>query len=418
MSVVLVDCDNFYVSCERVFQPRLRGRPTLVLSNNDGCVVSRSPEAKALGIPMGVPLFKIRGLVQTHEIQVLSSNYALYGDLSNRVMEILRGFSPAVEIYSIDEAFLEAPAGAGPLEDYGAEIRRATARWLGIPVSVGAAPSKVLAKAAVERAKKAGGVWVLESESAADELLAALPTQDVWGVGRRLGEWLRSEGIHTALALKEAPAGLIRRKMGVAGERLQMELRGVSCLPLERVPNPKRETCVSRSFAHPATTLDELWQALSFFVCRGAEKLRRQRQTTAAMIIFARTSLFEDCPVSLSRTIIPPEPTHSAPLLLALAKTALAEIFRPRRAYKKAGVVMTGLQSDAFRQGSLFEDPSETERDRCLMAAVDSVNRRWGDETLTFGFVGRDPKWRGKQERRSPRFTTNWEELPVAKGGV
>ena len=417
-SFALVDCNNFYVSCERVFQPHLNGKPVVVLSNNDGCVVARSPEVKALGVKMGVPLFKIRELVNRHQIQVFSSNYTLYGDLSQRVMVSLKQFSPLVEIYSIDEAFLGLTANQSH-EAYGAAIRQAIKQWVGIPVSLGIAPTKVLAKVAIEVAKQSTtGVTQLSTADAADEILATMPIRDIWGIGQKLEQWFTARGIFTALQFKQASPALVRKKMGVVGLRLLQELQGVSCLPLELLPNPKQETCVSRSFAQPVTTLEDLQTAISFFVSRAAEKLRRQGQTTAVMIIFARTSFFIEQPISISQTVTLPTPSNYTPELLTLAKAALKHVFRPLYPYKKAGVIMTGLQSEKVMQGNLFEAPKSLERHQQLMAVVDQLNHQFGRDTLSFGIVGQQQQWRMKSDRRSPRFTTAWDELPEVQAGL
>jgi DNA polymerase V len=417
-SIALVDCNNFYVSCERVFQPQLNGKPVVVLSNNDGCVVARSPEVKALGVKMGVPLFKIQALVEHHKIQVFSSNYSLYGDLSQRVMTSLQQFSPAVEIYSIDEAFLLLTPHQSH-HAYGAEVRRCLKQWIGIPVSVGIAPTKVLAKVAIEVAKRSGiGTFCLNHPEEADFILTTMPIADIWGIGQRLAKWFTARGIFTALQFKQANPALVRKKMGVVGQRLLLELQGVSCLPLELIPNPKQETCVSRSFAQPVTTLEDLQTAIAFFVSRAAAKLRQQGQTAAMMIIFARTSLFIEQPISISQAIALPTPTHYTPELLKLAKAALQSIFRPHYPYRKAGVIMTGLQSEQMVQGNLFEPPQDRERQQRLISVVDQLNRQFGRETVGFGIVGQQQEWRMKSDRRSPRFTTAWDELPEVKAGL
>jgi DNA polymerase V len=426
MTIALVDCNNFYVSCERVFQPRLWGKPVVVLSNNDGCVVARSPEVKALGVSMGVPLFKIRDLVRQHKIHVYSSNYALYGDLSSRVMQTLNYFSDAVEIYSIDEAFLRLSPHFGNLTDYGCQIRATVMQWTGIPVSIGIAPTKVLAKVAIEVAKKSsGGVFYLEAAEQADEYLATMPVREIWGIGSRLDRWLQTEGIATALEFKQMRPELVVKKMGVTGKRLLLELHGFSCLPLETVPKPKQETCVSRSFGEPVTSLVELKQALALYVCRAAEKLRRQGQVATGMTIFATTSRFIDNPHSSSKTVKLLTGTNFTPELLKYAIAALGQIYVPDCPYKKVGVVMTGLHSEQIRQGNLLDlletiqvsQPRDLERERLICEVVDRLNHQYGAETVTFGLVGKQQSWRLRCDRRSPRFTTCWNELPLAKAG-
>jgi DNA polymerase V len=415
--IALVDCNNFYVSCERVFQPWLKDQPVVVLSNNDGCVVARSPEVKRLGIQMGVPLFKIRDLVERHNIQVFSSNYCLYSDLSHRVMTSLQRFSPAVEIYSIDEAFLGLTLNQRN-PDYGQQIRRTIQQWVGIPVSVGIAPTKVLAKVATDLAKQSElGVFCLDRANQVDPILATMPISDIWGIGRRLEQWFASRGITTALQFKQANPALVRKKMGVVGQRLLMELQGISCLPLELIPRSKQETCVSRSFSQAVTTLEDLQMALTFFISRAAEKLRHQQQTAAVMIIFARTSFFIEQPLSISQTITLPYPTNFTPDLLSFAKVALQQIFQPYYPYKKAGVIMTGLQSECYQQIDLFNQPQNTERQQRLMSVVDKLNHQFGRETISFGMVRQRQHWRMRSDLRSPRFTTDWNALPIVKAG-
>jgi len=419
MIVALVDCNNFYVSCERVFQPKLWGKPVVVLSNNDGCVVARSPEVKALGVAMGVPFFKIAPLVREHDIQVFSSNYALYGDLSNRVMTTLEQFSPEVEIYSIDEAFINLSNFAQMnLSDYAISIKETVRQWTGIPVSIGIGPSKVLAKVATEVAKKIKlGVYHLESAEQADEILSKMPVRDIWGIGSRLNKWLNTQGILTALQFKQANEGLIQKKMGVVGQRLLLELKGYSCLPIEVMPNPKQETCVSRSFAKPVTNLGELKEAITLYLSRAAEKIRNQKQRANILIVFIRSSIYSEQPVSRSLAITLPTASNYTPELLAHALGSLETIYLPNYEYKKAGVILSGLQPESIRQCNLFETERDWQSQEKLIAVVDQINRKYGAETLTFGIVGKKQSWRMISENRSWRFTTKWDELPLAKAG-
>jgi DNA polymerase V len=418
MMIALVDCNNFYVSCERVFQPSLWRKPVLVLSNNDGCVVARSPEVKALGIKMGVPYFQIRPLVDRHNIQVFSSNYALYGDLSDRVMQVLKQFSPEIEVYSIDEAFMHLSPNLGDLTEYGSQIGSTVKQWTGIPVSLGIAPNKVLAKVAMEVGKKSNlGVFHIKKAVDADEILQTMPVSDIWGIGRRWGYWLETQGIESALQFKQADPTLIQKKMGVVGKRLMMELAGYSCLPLEQIPNPKKETCISHSFGEPITSLAEIQEAICLYVSRAAEKLRRQGQVATEMAIFANTSRFDNDPRSISTTINLPTGTNFTPELLKYAIAGIQRIYMPGYPYKKAGVIVRGLHSENERQGYLFEQPRDLEKERNLSEVVDRLNGQFGREAITFGLVGQKQRWRIKSERRSPRFTTRWDELPIVKAG-
>jgi len=405
--LALVDCNNFYVSCERVFDPSLRRRPVVVLSNNDGCIVARSPEVKALGIAMGAPLFQVRELVHQHAIAVLSSNYALYGDMSERVMSVLGECSPRVEAYSIDEAFLELPSG-DPIA-FGGELRRRVLRWTGIPVSVGIAETKVLAKLANRTAKKsATGV----ANAPEEEGLAATPVEDIWGIGSRWGKKLRARGIDSALALREAPEAVVREVMGITGVRLQAELRGLSCLSLELFPQPKKETCVSRSFGRAIAELGELREAIATYTTRLGEKLRRQRQVTGTLVVFAKAKLHRSRSQSVVLTL--PEATNHTPRLLRGAMEGATALFVPGVEYGKAGVVAVELVPESAVQASLFAE-GETERERVLMQTVDGINARMGRGTIGFAATGMQQPWRMRAGMRSPRYTTRWEELALAR---
>ncbi|KGF73849.1 SOS mutagenesis and repair protein UmuC [Neosynechococcus sphagnicola sy1] len=411
----LVDCNNFYVSCERVFNPKLWGQPVVVLSNNDGCVVARSPEAKALGIKMGVPVFQIQPLIQKHQIQVFSSNYALYGDMSQRVMMLLEQFAPEMEIYSIDEAFLDLPFRHRDLTAYGQEIRRKILQWTGIPVSVGIGCTKSLAKIANRVAKKsstANGVFDISSCSDPDEVLAATEVEDIWGIGRRYSKWLRSVGIETAFQLRDSDPALIRQKMGVVGIRLLQELQGESCLPLDLCPMPKQETCVSRSFGRPIETLPELKEAIALYTSKAAEKLRRQQQAATILMVFARTSLFQEHPYSNSTTLTLPVVTNLTPELLGFALQGAEVVYCPGQRYKKAGVMMMGLVPEHQRQMGLF-DSLDRERHQKLMQVIDRLNNQMGAGTLQYGAVGLKTAWRLQANRRSPQYTTRWQDLPL-----
>jgi DNA polymerase V len=417
--LALADANSFYAQCELVYNPQLLGQPFIVLSNNDGCVVARSPEARALGIKIGVPFFKIELLVERHNVQVFSSNYALYADLSHRVMTVLGHFSPDLEIYSIDEAFLDLSGFHDRnLTEYASTIRSTILRWTGIPVSIGIGPTKVLAKIANHVAKKHpqfNGVFDLAACDQPDEILRTFAVEDVWGIGRRYAKWLRVHGITTALQLRDTYDGLIQRKMGVIGLRLLNELRGISCLPLELCPAAKKETCVSRSFGQPVETLQELREAIATYTARAAEKLRQQQQAATRMQVFARTSLFEDESYSNSVVVNFPVATNITPILLHFAFQAAEALFRPGFRYKKAGIIMMGLVPESCIQGNLLVNDCNRERLRKLMQAVDSVNAQFGAGTLRFAAAGLNPKWQMKATRRSPRYTTRWAEIPVAK---
>jgi DNA polymerase V len=414
----LVDCNSFYASCEQVFAPQLRGQPLVVLSNNDGCIVARSPEAKAIGIPMGAALFKVEPLIRRHNVRVFSSNYTLYGDLSHRVMETLSHFAPEVEIYSIDEAFLDLSGFSHrDLTAYGRQMRQTVGQWTGIPVSVGIAPTKVLAKVANHVAKRFpshDGVFEWRAE-AAEAILECIPVEAVWGIGRHLSRWLKTQGIETALQFRDASEGLIRPKMGIVGVRLQRELQGHSCLPLDRSPNPKQETCVSRSFGRAVVSLAELKEAIALYTSRAAEKLRRQHQQASALTVFARTSQFTDNAYSKTVTLELPTPSHYTPELLRWALKGATQIYREGYRYQKAGVVMQGLVPAGMAQGNWLLAPREEAREERLMQVLDTLNEKMGAGAVQFAAAGLEQSWQMKRARRSPRYTTCWNELPVVK---
>lgn len=414
--IVLVDCNNFYASCERLFNPRLEKRPVIVLSNNDGCVVARSQEAKRLKIAMGEPFFKIRDLCRREGVVALSSNYQLYGDLSERVMQILAEMAPVAEVYSIDEAFLHFPASMS-IEDVRERcqaIRERVKRWVGIPTSLGIAPTKTLAKAANDLAKKGSGIFDLSDPAVQEQVLQTFPVGDIWGVGRRSEEKLRLLGAETAWQLRSLPPSQIRRKMGVVGERIVLELGGISCLKLADV-QPKKNIACSRSFGKVITDLYELEEALSTYVANACIKLRQQSSCAQALCVYVETLVD---PRSGSRqhfnTTLPlPLPTNDTPRLIHAAKWCLARLFRKEERYKKCGVILLDLLPEAHVIPDLFlsHDPKR----RKLAATVDALNLRYGRHTLFYGAMGINPSWKIRCERRSPRYSTRWDELAIVK---
>ena len=416
----LVDCNNFYVSCERVFAPKLEKRPTIVLSNNDGCAVARSNEAKALGIKMGAPIFSIRDLVRAHDIKVLSSNYTLYGDMSARVMDVLSQFSPELEVYSIDESFLNLAGLPYPdLSAYAREIRTTVRSWTGIPVTVGIASTKTLAKLANRLAKKsvrAGGVLSLVDSPYLKEALVRTPVEDIWGVGPQYAKLLRSHGIENALSLRDAEDKWIRKHLTVVGLRMVHELRGISCLPLELSPAPKKGLCVSRSFSRPIESLEEMEEAVSCYAARAAAKVRKEGRAAAAVSVFVGTNPFkpEEPQYSSSYLIEMPTPSQSTPELIHVALQALRCLFRKGFRYKRAGVLIPELVPEDQVQGSLF-DPIDRDRSRALMEALDKVNKKMGRGILSFAVQGAQRSWQTRFEHRTPRYTTQWDELVTVK---
>ncbi len=420
----LVDCNNFYASCEKLFDPKLASKPVVVLSNNDGCVVARSAEVKALGIPMGVPWFKIQKEAKHYGIVAFSSNYALYADMSNRVVEVLGQFTPSLEVYSIDESFLELSGFNRDLVEYGQEIRQRIQQWLGLTVCVGIAPTKTLAKLANHCAKKglAGSAGVCDfmglSEAQLTQLFARIDVGEVWGVGRKIEARLADMGIITVLQLREADPDLIRSKFSVVLERTVRELRGVSCLDLEEVAPDKQQIMCSRSFGQYVYDRDQLEEVVASYVARAAEKLRKQASLAGALMVFIRTNPFnlKEPQYQRSMTIPLPEATADTRVLVSWALEGLKRIYRPGYAYQKAGVMLSELRPKAMAQASLFVDP-ETDRGQLLMATLDVINQRWGRGTLRSAAEGMEKPWQMKRQRLSPSYSTDWEELPTAVAG-
>jgi len=411
----LVDCNNFYASCERVFQPKLRGQPIVVLSNNDGCVIARSNEAKALGIEMGAPWHQHKKQFAEQGVIVRSSNYTLYGDMSARVMKTLREFSPNLEVYSIDEAFLSFDGFDGRMESQARNLRATVYQWTGIPVSVGIAPTKTLAKIANRAAKKnpaSGGVHILMDSTDQEALLGQLKLEDVWGIARRLSRRLNEVGITTPLQLRQADAHFIRERFGVVVERIVLELRGQSCLDLDEVPSNRKSLVSSRSFGRSVQTLQELREAVSTYASRATEKMRRQNLATANLIVFVETNPFrtQDKQYRASQSIQLPVASSDTGRITAAALRALEAIWKPNHNYKKAGVMLLDLVPIQLVASTLFDAPdSASSLNR--MKAMDAINRRFGRDTVMLGSSGIRPKWSLRREMLSPCYSTDWNEL-------
>ncbi|MCD6533686.1 MAG: Y-family DNA polymerase [Deltaproteobacteria bacterium] len=412
----LVDCNNFYVSCERVFNPQLVGKPVIVLSNNDGCAVARSNEAKALGIKMGVPLYQIKEIIKKNNVQVYSSNYALYGDMSQRVMQTLTQFSSEMEIYSIDEAFLDLSDSKGlGFTEYGRNLKNRVEKWTGIPVSVGIAKTKTLAKLAgrlAKKSKKANGVLDLSSSKYLDRALESVEIGDVWGVGRRYAGFLRSKGIKNALQFRDADDNLIRTKMGIVGLRLLNELRGISCYPLELSPPRKKSITVSRTFKKEIESPAELLEAVAAYVSSGAEKLRREKLGSGVLIVYVMTNRFKDDYYYNSVTIKLPVQTNNTAELIGYAQEGLKKIYKKGVQYKKAGILLNDLGSEAMVQANFF-DTVDRARAKKLMQAVDTINFTMGSGAIQYGAVGlaRNQNWKTAFNLRSKAYTTQWDHL-------
>ena len=415
--MALADCNNFYVSCERVFEPRLEGKPVVVLSNNDGNVVARAEEAKALGIGMGEPIGNVRGLFGRHGVEVFSSNYALYGDLSARVAEVLAAFTPSIESYSIDECFLEVPVAAAEAPRWAREVRCTVRRWTGIPVTVGVAPTKVLAKAANRLAKKRcrdTGVLCLTEEACIEEALKTLAVGDLWGIGGSYERLLTDAGFSTAWDLRCAPDEWVGRAMGVVGLRLVRELRGEPCLGMEEVRAPKQNINVSRSFGRPVTQAVELREAAASYAAQAGVKLRGEREAAGALTVYLMTDRFRDEPqYSNAATGRLAPPTDDSRLLVACAVRGILSLFREGYRYKKVGILLQDLVPRGEVQGEFFA-PEPDEKSGELMGVLDGVNRRYGRGSLRFAGEGLAQGWRTRFSRRSRAYTTRWSDLPTA----
>ena len=419
----LVDCNNFYASCERLFRPELNGQPVVVLSNNDGCIVARSNEAKALGMPMGAPLFKVKHLIARHKIHVFSSNYALYGDLSHRVMDVLRQMEPDVEVYSIDEAFIALPVTkVWDRVKYAAELRERVRKHVGIPVSIGIATTKTLAKIANRVAKKEAqfnGVFDLVGNSQIDQVLEKIEVNDVWGIGGRSTEKLNNRGIYTALDLKRADDTWIRKQLTVVGARTVMELNGISCISIENAPACPKSIMTSRSFGHPVTDFEDLREAVITFVSIAGAKLRKQGVEAGALNLFISTGPFDEkAQYSNNQTITLHQPTSSTPELITAALQGLKSLYRSGYRYRKAGIMLAGIVQQGYsRQLDLFSfSQPAVKEDKELMTALDKINSKWGRSTIQYGMTTAEEKpWSMQQTRKSPAYTTNWQELPVVK---
>lgn len=417
----LVDCNNFYASCEKLFRPDLRTTPIVVLSNNDGCVVARSAEAKALGIKMGVPVHHIKAEVRRYGIQVFSSNYTLYGDMSRRVMTTLESIAPRVDVYSIDEAFLDLTGmdRLVALADFGRQVRHTIHRHVGLPVCVGMAPTRTLAKLANYAAKKypaTGGVVDLTDPARQRRLMARVPVDEVWGVGRKLTARLQTMGITTALQLAEADPATLRKRFSVVLERTARELNGIPCLPWEDAPQPKKQIMCSRSFGQPITTLPELEEAVAHFAVRASEKLRKGGQYATELLVFICTNPFNPSVPQYSRSasVRLVSATQDARSLSQQALGLLRTLYREGLLYAKAGVMLSELVNECARQDDLFEsDATDASRDKSarLMAVMDAINHKTRASLHTARETG--PKaYAMRRGHLSPAYTTDWSQLP------
>lgn len=419
-----MDGNNFYVSCERVFDPTLENRPVVVLSNNDGCIVARSNEAKDLGLKMGEPYFQVKPLLEQHGVRAFSSNYALYGDMSSRMMDILSTFTDEIEIYSVDECFLGLKGFENwDLLDYGRNIRQTVLDYIGIPTCVGMAPTKTLSKLANHLAKKqarkdrtACGVLLLDTETKWREALKQVAVEDVWGIGRQYAQKLHSFRITSAFDLARVrPAWAKKHLGGVVGERIIAELNGISCLQLELAPQAKQSTAVTRSFGKTVTELGELSEAVSTYASRASEKLRSEGSIAAIITVFIQSNRFKQSPYTGTITITLPSASSDARVLAHYDIEGLKKIYKPGIDYKKAGVILNGLISEKARQANLFEErPSNSK----LTEAVDRINARFGKGTVFLASNGTTQAWQMLSTMQSKRYTTRLKEIPEVSEAV
>ncbi|MGR0278895.1 translesion error-prone DNA polymerase V subunit UmuC [Marinomonas dokdonensis] len=415
----LVDCNNFYASCEKLFRPDLKQVPIVVLSNNDGCIIARSKEAKALGVKMGVPMYQVQGDLQKHGIVCFSSNYALYADLSSRVMSILEEEAPQVEIYSIDEAFMDL-TGIAPLESllaFGQRVKAKVDKWTGISVGVGIAPTKTLAKLANHGAKKypaTGSVVDLMDPERQRRLLALVDVDQIWGVGRRTAKKLHERGIHTGLQLADADPKSIRSEFSVVLERTVRELNGVSCLNLELMRPVKQQIICSRSFGYKVTEAQQLREAIAKYTSRAAEKLREEQRFCRLVCVFIRTSPYIPNEPQYAQTLSTelPFPTNDTRELLDATEKLFNRIWRAGFRYAKAGVMLTDFYESRNLQQDLFREDKGKRNSASLMQVVDKINLS-GLGYVYFASQGVSPQWSMKREFLSPAYTTRWQELPV-----
>ena len=417
-SIALIDCNSFYASCERIFNPKLLGKPVVVLSNNDGCIIARSSEAKKLGIKMGEPYFKAKNIIKKNNVKVFSSNYSLYGDISQRVMEILLGFSPEVEIYSIDEAFLSFKGFKNyELSKYCQYIKKIIMQWVGIPVSIGVGSTKTLSKIGNRLAKKNdhyNGVCILKDRKLIDVALNETKINDVWGIGRKLSVFLKKNNIYTAKQFESLESSWVRKNMGVVGEKIQLELKGISCLNLEVLSNTKKSCCVSRSFRHPIDQIEDLKESISNYGSRAAEKIREDNLTTQLISVFIMTNHFNKKEKQYSNSIRLQldYPTSNSIIIVKRAIQGIEKIFKKGYQYKKAGIILYELSNSYSMRGLLDYD---REKSDSLMKALDEINGRFNSPKLKIASEGIEKNWQIKREKISPCYTTRFEEIKIVK---
>ena len=411
--IALIDCNSFYVSCERLFNPKIKNTPVVVLSNNDGCVISRSTEAKKLGIKMGEPYFKVKELVRKNNVQIFSSNYSLYGDLSRRVMKVLKGFSDKIEIYSIDEAFIDlSHIKDENIEDYGKKIRERVLKWTGIPTSVGISCTKTLSKVANHVAKK-NKTGVIFLKDNIDDVLKNFDISDIWGVGRQLSKLYIKNGINNAYKLKNISNSWVKKSTNVLGAKTVMELRGISCINLETEETKRKSCCVSRSFGRKVESLNKLKESITTHCLNAAEKIRNDNQTTRSITVFIRTSPFDKNRkyYSNSLTIDLPVATNNSLELVKVAIEGLKKIYKYGYFYQKAGVILSKL-SEAGEKNLNLLTPILENKSQTLMKAIDVTNAKYGRNVISVAQAGINNSWKMRREHSSKIDTASFDSLP------
>lgn len=415
----LVDCNNFFVSCERVFNPRLENKPVIVLSNNDGCIVARSNEVKALGIPMGAPFYMYKDVCERHKVKVFSSNFQLYGDMSNRVMEVLRQMVTEMEVYSIDEAFLKLDGySEEAIEEYAQVIRAKIKMWTGLPVSIGIGPTKTLAKIANAVAKKAlaGGVFSILHKETQDEILSRLDIEEIWGISTRWGAQFRRFGMYKAIHIRDADYKMIRKNFSVVGERIVAELRGVPCFPIGKRIDTRKNITASRSFGKRVVSKEDLKEAIAYYTARASIKLRKQQSRAQGIYVYVRSNKYSKATTeyySQGKSLGFIMPLSDTRKLIKAAHACLDDIYKPGITYHKAGVILMDLVPENQAQSDLFFDIDNLHSDK-LMHSLDMINSYLGETSVFLAAQGLKRDWQMRSDKRSGRFTTSWKELPQA----
>jgi len=418
----LVDCDNFYVSCERVFNPKLKNKPVVVLSNNDGCVISRSNEVKEIGIPMGAPIFQYEDIVKKYKIELLSSNFTLYGDMSRRVMETLKTLCPDIEIYSIDEAFLSFDRFKyHNIDEYIRKIRERVLKWTGIPISIGVGETKTLAKIATKIAKKdksLGGTFNLLDRKDKDEYLKKIEIRDVWGIGARYEEFLKKNDVISAYDFKYLPYDWVKKHLKTFGLRILLELNGIPCIEMEFEEKPRKSISTSRSFGKDLTEFKDLKESISTFITIASEKLRKNHQLASILTVFIMSNPFKGGEKYFkSSSYYFPRPTANTIEMIEAGVEELRKIYKNGILYKKAGVILQGLIPEEEGQFFFFDSLYKGSREEILMKIIDNINKKFGRETIKPLSNGIKKPFQMRQLYRSKNYTTRWEDIPIVKSG-